>query len=432
VTAAALEVVTGFGLRNFSVSRVFRPASVDELASLVPRLAAGGARVVFRGSGRSYGDATTNPEGPVVDVSALRTIHGIDEAGVVRAEAGATFDDLWRFAVPRGYWPPIVPGTSFPTLGGAIAMNIHGKNGWHAGTIGEHVESLTVLDANGQRLVLGKGDPAIRSVISCWGSDRPIVEVSLKLRKIASGFVDVKAVPTRTLSEMLQLLDAEKERWEYLVGWLDCFPEGKSLGRGSVHLARYVNDPVGGLSVEEQLAQKGLGSKVPKGVLVAGLRAFTFDSGMRLVNLAKYLSHRLAGVVTYRQTLVAYSFLFDQMPGFRDIYRPGGFVQYQLFVPKEHAERVFTEAIRRQHAAGVFSYLGVLKRHRKDGFASGYVPDGYSLALDFPVTDRNASALITLCRGYDALLRECGGTNYKAKDCVDSLPRRFVQAKDGA
>ena len=64
-----------------------------------------------------------------------------------------------------------------------------------------------------------------------------------------------------------------------------------------------------------------------------------------------------------------------------------------------------------------------LQLHRADPSPRGYVPDGFSLALDFPVTRRNASRLVGLCRAFDALLLECGGRAYKAKDCVGSVER---------
>ena len=65
----------------------------------------------------------------------------------------------------------------------------------------------------------------------------------------------------------------------------------------------------------------------------------------------------------------------------------------------------------------------MIKRHRRDPSPRGYLPDGYSLALDFAVTRRKASRLVGLCRAFDALLLECGGRAYKAKDCVGSVER---------
>ena len=56
-------------------------------------------------------------------------------AGIVEAEPGLTIEGLWRRTIEDGYWPPVVPGTMFPTLGGCLAMNIHGKNNYHVGTV---------------------------------------------------------------------------------------------------------------------------------------------------------------------------------------------------------------------------------------------------------------------------------------------------------
>jgi decaprenylphospho-beta-D-ribofuranose 2-oxidase len=141
------------------------------------------------------------------------------------------------------------------------------------------------------------------------------------------------------------------------------------------------------------------------------------------VNLGKYAASLLRGRARYRQSLVAYSFLLDYLPGWNEAYRPGGFIQYQLFVPRDAAEAAFAKALNLQHEMGVVSSLAVVKRHRADLFSRGYALDGFSLALDFPVNRRNASRLIALARAFDALLLACGGNTYKAKDCVGSVER---------
>src|SRR5262249_52323866 len=152
-----------------------------------------------------------------------------------------------------------------------------------------------------------------------------------------------------------------------------------------------------GLTVAEQLADVKTGP-LPMPLLKLGLRLTVRGPQMRWVNLAKYLAGRLPGRARYRQSLVAYSFLLDYVPAFNEAYRPGGFIQYQLFVPKERAEEAFARALRLQHEAEVVSSLAVLKRHRADTSPLAYVPDGYSFALDFPVTRGNASRLVRLCR----------------------------------
>jgi FAD/FMN-containing dehydrogenase len=424
------ENVPGFGLYCFSVSEVHRPKSVEELARVLAELRRRGERWVFRGAGRSYGDAATNPTGPVVELVRLNRVLSLDEAtGILRAEPGADFEALWRHALPRGFWPPIVPGTMFATLGGSVAMNIHGKNGWRRGTFGEHVVEVTVLEGDGSLRRIGKDDPAMLDVVSGWGSERPIVEIALQMKKLETGWLDIDGFTTGSLSETLSAMDAEKESWEYLVAWIDCFPRGKELGRGVVHLANYVHEEEGkpaGLTLKEQTTGR-LSDLIPKPLMLAVLRWSAFDLGMRFVNAAKFHVTRLGGRKKTRESLVQYSFLLDFVPEWRSMYRPGGFIQYQLFVPKERALETLTEAIRLQHEHGVVSYLGVVKRHRPDRYPgptkTRYVVDGWSLALDFPVTERNAPRLIALCRAYDELLARVGGGLYKAKDCVSSVER---------
>ena len=43
-------------------------------------------------------------------------------------EPGVTIRDLWRQSIRSGWWPPVVPGTMAVSIGGATAINIHGKN----------------------------------------------------------------------------------------------------------------------------------------------------------------------------------------------------------------------------------------------------------------------------------------------------------------
>jgi hypothetical protein len=99
-----------------------------------------------RGSRRPaapYGDSCPPPAPPPrPDAS---TLAFDDETGLLTAEAGVSLGELMRIFVPRGWFPPVTPGTRFVTLGGAVANDVHGKNHEAAGTFGRHVAALTLL-----------------------------------------------------------------------------------------------------------------------------------------------------------------------------------------------------------------------------------------------------------------------------------------------
>ena len=93
------------------------------------------------GMRRSYGDACLNDGGHAVDMTRLDRVLEFDsDTGRIHVEAGCQIGDLLKAFAPRGWLPPVMPGTGFATVGGAIAMDVHGKNHHHAGSFGGHVQ----------------------------------------------------------------------------------------------------------------------------------------------------------------------------------------------------------------------------------------------------------------------------------------------------
>jgi len=142
---------------------------------------------------------------------------------------------------------------------------------------------------------------------------------------------------------------------------------------------------------------------------------FTNNVGVSLVNAAKFHASRLRGH-THLVPHAGFHFLLDYVPDWKRAYGPGGLVQYQSFIPKASAERVFAEQIALCQRRGIVPYLGVFKRHRPDPFLMTHAVDGYSLALDFKVTERNRPAVWSLAAELDRLVLDAGGRFYFAKD----------------
>lgn len=424
----APRTVWGWGLSTKSESVVVQPRSTEGVASVFKTAREKGIPVGLRGAGCSYGDACQNGGGVVMDLSRFNRIKSLDpETGILVAEPGVTLEQVWRHAIGKGYWPPVVSGTMYPTLGGLLSMNIHGKNNWTAGTIGEHIESFRMLTMAGEEVEAGPGknEELFRAAIGGFGMLGCFTEITLKLAKTHSGYLMVEEFAMPELGHMICFMEQNKDDCDYSVGWVDCFPAGDRLGRNLIHTARYLqegedHDPADGLRESRQDLPKHFLGVLPKAWMWRFLKPFMNDFGMRAINAVKYQ----AGVRGQtrgrprRQAHAAFAFLLDYVPDWKKAYGKGGLIQYQSFVPKMKAREVHSHLLSLCHRAGLVPYLGVYKRHRPDGFLMSHAVDGFSFAMDFKVTAENRERLWELTHRMDEAVLDAGGRFYFAKDAT--------------
>ena len=145
---------------------------------------------------------------------------------------------------------------------------------------------------------------------------------------------------------------------------------------------------------------------------------FLNNFGVRLINSVKMLGSERNHGKKYLQSHVGFAFLLDYVPNWRLAYGDGGFIQYQVFIPKETARAAMEDILRLAQEAKLPPYLGVFKRHRPDAFVLSHAVDGYSLALDFRVTRANRERLWALTHRLTERVLEAKGRFYFAKDAV--------------
>jgi len=431
-----LARLENFGHSLRAPAYLYQPERIEQFSDLFELARRQGFSLALRGSGRSYGDAALNSGQIVVDQRRLNRVLDWDPAaGVIRVEPGVTIEQLWKHVLPHGWWPPVVPGTMLPTLGGCLAANIHGKNNWQAGTFGEHVLEFEALLPNGQTVKCSptENGEMFYSMIGSMGLLGLFTSIALQLKRIASGDMNVTAWTEGNLENMLTAVDEHKES-DYVVGWVDCLVGGNRIGRGQIHSARYLKkgeaqDTGRTLRVEHQGLPDSYFGVVPKKWLPDLMAPFMNNLGTWGVNTVKFAANATLGNhKTYRQSLVAFNFLLDYIPGWERSYGRGGLIQYQSFIPGKFAADAYAEMLHLCKRRGLPSYLGVLKRHRPDKFLLSHALDGFSLALDFRVTDENRKRLKELANEMDAIVLKTGGRFYFAKDSTLSAEkvRRYL------
>lgn len=423
-----------FGHSLRAPSYRFQPKCTEEIQEVFRIARQHGLTVTARGAGRSYNDAALNGGGVMLDMSAMNQILDWNPTtGIVRAEPGVTLEKLWQQVEPQGWWPPVVSGTMFTTLGGCLSANIHGKNNFKMGPIGEHVVEFTALLPNGEEVACTpkKNADLFYSMISGLGMLGIFTSITMQMKHIESGLLEVHALPVHDLHEHLSLLLDQAPHHDYIVGWMDTMNGGKSLGRGQIHAANYLHgnedpNPQKTMTLENQILPPRIFGVFPKSILYMFMMPFANNVGWWGVNVAKYIASLRPHV--FRQSHAAFHFLLDYVPNWELSYGRGGMIQHQSFLPKETAEDCWREMLTLSLKRGMPSYLGVTKRHRPDQFLLTHALDGFSLALDFKVTDRNRASLSGMLSEFDKLIIQAGGRFYFAKNSETSseTARQFL------
>ena len=361
-----------------------------------------GRAMLPRGLGRSYGDSCLAAAGgELIDAAPLDRIISLDsESGILRCESGASLDAILQFVVPRGWFPPVTPGTRFVTVGGAIANDVHGKNHPRRGSFGNHVRRLQLLRSDGARFECApdQNPEWFRAVVGGLGLPGFIVWAEIQLRRIRNPFVETEFIRMNSLPDFFRLFSESAPDFEYPVAWIDCV--GKNIGRGWFYRANHASPDSRG---KIPSARKRTAPPLPFSLVnAATVPAFNF--------LYRALPRPARAVSHYRP----FFYPLDSLLKWNRLYGPRGFVQWQCAVPPGDGEEVLREILSRVSETGIASPLTALKMFGDIPPAGlmSFPRPGPTLAMDFPRVGPVAELLHKL----DDIAAGAGGAVYPAKD----------------
>jgi decaprenylphospho-beta-D-ribofuranose 2-oxidase len=406
-----MTLISGWGRYPVVDTEIVSPRTMEAARLATAR----GERIVARGNGRAYGDAGIGAQ-KTISMRALDRIRTFDpDTGQVTVEAGILLADIIDTFLPRGFFPHVVPGTRFITVGGAIAADVHGKNHHRNGGFGDHVESLVLATAGGDLIRTSRDEhpDLFAATVGGMGLTGTILEATLWLQLVETGWIRQRTVVARDLGATIAALD-DGDSATYSVAWLDCLAKGRELGRSLVFLGEHAHlNELDGNAAANRFPIIGKPHfSMPFDAPRLALNRWTVGA----FNEAYFkLGARSAGNV---KLVPAYPYFFplDGIGAWNRIYGRQGFVQHQCVLPVENAASVLSDILERITARGDASFLTVLK---KLGSASGLLSfpfPGYTLALDFPLTPD----LLYFLEELDQLVVAAGGRLYLAKDARQS------------
>ncbi|MEM1040413.1 MAG: FAD-binding oxidoreductase [Pseudomonadota bacterium] len=364
--------------------------------------------VLAFGNGRSYGDSCHCDDGTLLLTNDQHTSMDFDQkTGRLRAGSGVLLKDILELTVGTGWFPPVVPGTKFVTLGGAVANDIHGKNHVHKGTFGRHVLGFHLSRSQDGQAWCSPNENAdlFRATIGGLGLTGFIGSVELQLMPVPSHAIKTTNQPFESLSEFFERVDTAEADHEYCVAWIDSLARRKQFGRGILITGDHVE---GSRQTETAYKPRQLSVPfTPPVPLVAGPALRAFNELYFRTNAAK----------TEPQIVGANSFFFplDAVKHWNRLYGPKGLYQHQCVLPQDTAPKAVETMLRTAQKAGQGSFLTVLKKF--GGLASpgllSFPAPGFTLTLDFP--NRGDTTRDLLDR-LDDVVRQNGGRINPYKD----------------
>jgi FAD/FMN-containing dehydrogenase len=389
-------------------------AALSDSAQLPALLRAASLPGLAYGNGRSYGDVCLNAGGTLWTTRGLDRFIAFDrDAGVIECEAGVLLKDIIDLVLPQGWFLPVVPGTQFVTVGGAIANDVHGKSHHRQGSFGDHVERLTLVRTYGTVLTCGPHELAewFAATVGGMGLTGVIASARLRLRRVDGPWLDAETLVFDSLDRFFELSAESAADWEHTVSWIDCVGGRGGNARGVFFRGNHGT---------ERTAVK---PRAP--------RTFPFTPPLSLIN---GLSLRLFNQIYYNanrwragrgpQHYLPFFFPLDNLLEWNRVYGPRGFYQYQCVVPPVTQKDAVRELLRRIGASGTGSFLAVLKtfgERPSPGLLSFPMP-GTTLALDFP---NLGARTLKLFDELNAVVTEAGGRLYSAKDAC--MPRALFE-----
>jgi FAD/FMN-containing dehydrogenase len=297
-----------------------------------------------------------------------------------------------------------------------IAADVHGKNHHRDGGFGAHVEELKLVTPGGDIVACSGSENAevFAATIGGMGLTGTIIEATFRLKPIETGWMRQRTIVAADLDGALAAL-RETADATYSVAWIDCLARGAALGRSLVYAAEHASRH----DVATLKPGVDLFPAPRRGRLAVPLDLPAATLNRASVKVFNELYYRRGARTAGAPFLVHWDPYFFPLDGIGDwnrIYGRRGFVQYQCVVPPVAAREVLGDMIERIAARGNASFLAVLKQLGGSRGTLSFPMEGFTLALDLPVTDD----VFPLLDEIDAIVVAAGGRLYLAKDARQS------------
>ena len=356
------------------------------------------------GNLRSYGDSALSET--MVQFTPKKTIEIDSSKKTAIVSADTLIGDLIDKSLPIGLFPPVVPGTKFVTIGGAIAADIHGKNHHIDGCFSDHVIWFKLMKHDGTIVKCSKESTSELFALTCGGMGLTgvIISAKIKMKQVGSDLIYQETFSASSLQKLFNLFEDHREK-QFSVAWIDCTVNGNNLGRGIFMSGEFSK-------------RSNIGNYKPKNEKKLSIPFFLPPWLMNPLTIKLFNSFYffISSLKNKNKSIVGYEDFFfplDKIHHWNRMYGTSGFLQYQFVLPLKKSKEGMEKILNIISESGQGSPLAVLKLFgpKNENYLS-FPIEGFTLALDF----KNQPTLFQLLDELDKIVLEYEGRVYLAKD----------------
>ena len=356
------------------------------------------------GNLRSYGDSALSET--MVQFTPKKTIEIDSSKKTAIVSADTLIGDLIDKSLPIGLFPPVVPGTKFVTIGGAIAADIHGKNHHIDGCFSDHVIWFKLMKHDGTIVKCSKESTSELFALTCGGMGLTgvIISAKIKMKQVGSDLIYQETFSASSLQKLFNLFEDHREK-QFSVAWIDCTVNGNNLGRGIFMSGEFSKSSNIGRYKPENEKKLSIPFFLPPW-LMNPLTIKLFNSFYFFISSLKNKNKSIVGYEDF-------FFPLDKIHHWNRMYGTSGFLQYQFVLPLKKSKEGMEKILNIISESGQGSPLAVLKLFgpKNENYLS-FPIEGFTLALDF----KNQPTLFQLLDELDKIVLEYEGRVYLAKD----------------
>lgn len=206
---------------------------------------------------------------------------------------------------------------------------------------------------------------------------------------------------------MLDAINEADKEYSSSVAWIDSLATGKKLGRGVLAMGNIakLEDLPANLKADPLKIGKKPKITVPFYMPAFSLNTFTVSILNKVIDWKQRSGN---GISHYENFFYPLDAINDWNKG----YGKRGFIQYQFVLPEKDGNKNIRKILEEITKSGCVPFLNVLKKFGKGQGLLSFPFEGYTFAIDFPITPR----LKPFTTKLDQMVLEMGGRIYLGKD----------------